>query len=459
MLSSIDAVIERTPLWRPEWRETLLRMREHPDVPRWNTQVGDRITAEDADFVRRFGENLTQGRKREAGAVPAALIEWAVGLKGRSVWFRRALQGRDPAREFDRIPTMSRADLQQRLDELIPADEPLDRLIINPTSGTTGHPILAPNHPRAIGCYDPMIQYCLRRHGVDEKFDHSKIAAVQVCFQKQTIVYNTVHSLLDGAGFAKVNLDPGAWPDCGSAARYIADMAPVFISGDPLAFEEMLRLGIGYRPKALLSCALTLTPDLRQRLERTYGCPVVDLYSLNETGPIAYSGPDDPSTLQILPNDVYVEIVDAEGRQLPDGQVGEICVTGGRNPFLPLLRYRTGDRGSMAHRHDKKDNPAPLLRLVQARKPVIFRTPSGGRVNPIDISRILRQYQIKRLRCLQARDLSIMLWLECADLGLIKSTISKEVGGLFAGEIAVKLERLHPGNEVGAEPFVAEWDR
>lgn len=458
MLSSIDAVIDRTPLWQPEWRDILIRMREHPDAPVWNTQVGDRITAEDAAYVRRFEDGLEGDRGWEPGTVPARIVRWVLEMSQRSHWFRKALEGLDPAREFDRIPTMARADLQLRLEEIIPADEPLDRLIINPTSGTTGHPIQAPNHPRAIGCYDPLIRYALRRHGVSMKYDHTMVAAIQVCFQRQTIVYNTVHSLLGGAGFAKVNLDQDAWPGEGSAARYIADMAPVFISGDPIAFEEMMRLGVKYKPRAILSCALALTSELRSEIKERYGCPVVDFYSLNETGPIAFSRPDDPSLFQILPNDIYVEIVDDQGSRLPDGRVGEICVTGGRNPFLPLLRYRTGDRGAVWHGHGKTGDPAPLVRLAESRRPVVFRTPSGGWVNPIDISRILRHYPVNRHQCLQRRDLSLLARLECRNLDLIAGRLSREIESLFGGEVKVVLEGHDFEGRSDIKSFIVEWE-
>jgi phenylacetate-CoA ligase len=458
MLSSIDSVIERTPLWRPAWREILLRMREHPDAPRWNTQVGDRITGEDMEYVRRFEEGLKKDRSREPGTIPGRIVRWALEMRERSQWFRKAVEGLEPNREFDRIPTMTRSDLQLRLEEIIPDDEPLGRLIINPTSGTTGQPILAPNHPRSIGCYDSLIQYALRRHSVSVEYDHTMVAAIQVCFQRQTIVYNTVHSLLGGAGFAKVNLDPGAWPGEDSASRYIADMAPVFISGDPIAFEEMLRLGVGYKPKAFLSCALALTSSLRLKLQEKYSCPIVDFYSLNETGPIAFSRPDDSTLFQILPSDIYVEIVDGQGNRLPDGQVGEICVTGGRNPFLPLLRYRTGDLGAMWHDHGRTDDPAPLLKLAEARRPVLFLTPSGGRVNPIDISRILRQYPVRRHQCLQRRDLSLLARLDCPDLGLVAGSLSRELELLFGREVNVELEKFEIEELSGLKTFTAEWE-
>lgn len=42
-------------------------------------------------------------------------------------------------------------------------------------------------------------------------------------------------------------------------------------------------------------------------------------------------------------------------------------VTGGNNPFLPLMRYRTGDFCSL-----KIENGVPFLVDLEARNPVVF---------------------------------------------------------------------------------------
>ena len=51
------------------------------------------------------------------------------------------------------------------------------------------------------------------------------------------------------------------------------------------------------------------------------------------------------------------------------GVRGEITLTGGRNPFLPLLRYRTGDFASL----DTINGHRVLLGL-EGREPVEYRT-------------------------------------------------------------------------------------
>ena len=65
-----------------------------------------------------------------------------------------------------------------------------------------------------------------------------------------------------------------------------------------------------------------------------YGVPVVDLYALTEAGIVAV-GTD--GEFEILPHDLYVEVLDEHDQPCPPGVRGEVALTGGRNPFCPLL--------------------------------------------------------------------------------------------------------------------------
>ncbi|MEI5579317.1 AMP-binding protein, partial [Streptomyces brasiliscabiei] len=87
------------------------------------------------------------------------------------------------------------------------------------------------------------------------------------------------------------------------------------------------------------SGAMALSGPLRRRIEERFACPVVDVYGLHETRPIAARVDDGP--FRVLDRRVRVEILDDAGRPVPDGEIGEIVVTAGENPLLPLVRYRT----------------------------------------------------------------------------------------------------------------------
>ena len=397
-----DDVKIRVPLFRSEWMSMIRKLRKHPHAPRWNTFCGDRLEASDLAFVRAFGDELAAERKAQTPFPGERIIGWIRDLTRRSWWFADYAGKLNLPADFHLIPFMERSDLQVKLEQIVPHDATLSGLIINPTSGTTGQPILCPGHPRATGCYDPLIQFALARHGVKEIYDHHRVAAIQLCCQQQTITYNTVHAALDGAGFAKINLAESEWKSAESAAFYTADMAPVFLSGDPYAFFMGIQLAITCRPRALLSTALGLTPVLRRTLEQYYQCPVVNFYSLNETGPIAYSCPVDPESFHILPHDIYVETTGADNMPCRTG--GEITVTGGRNPYLPLLRYRTGDNGVLDYAPCSCGDPMPRIKSLEARKTVFLYTKTGKVVNPVDISRVIKDFPVIMHQFIQEKD-------------------------------------------------------
>src|SRR5207253_11178665 len=126
-----------------------------------------------------------------------------------------------------------------------------------------------------------------------------------------------------------------AWRHPDDRAKYLDALAPEVITGDPLSFAELATLPLRWRPRALLSTSMALRPALRRTLEERFGCPVLDLYSLNEAGPVAVFDDRAGGHVLLQPR-MYVEILDRAGRPVPPGERGEVTLTGGFNPCLPL---------------------------------------------------------------------------------------------------------------------------
>jgi phenylacetate-CoA ligase len=155
----------------------------------------------------------------------------------------------------------------------------------------------------------------------------------------------------------------------------------------------MLRLDLPAQPSALVTTSVAMSPGLKRRLSERYQAPVIDWYSLVETGPIGYACPLGHGYHQ-LPTDLYVEVVRPDGSQAAPGERGEIAVTGGRNQFAPLLRYRTGDYGCMDFSPCPCGDPLPRLLDLEGRVPVLIRSADGTPVSTVDLSRLLREFPL-----------------------------------------------------------------
>lgn len=387
------------------WRH-LERIRSHPDAPRWNETVGDRVRAEDLKALKAFRERIHKksansgwkhGARRHENpfAPPPGVIEWVKNMRPRSPIFQEFIPlGSDLARDWAYLPTMSRRDLATRLADMTPVDADLERIIAYDTTGTTGHAVDVPHHPQTLALNHAIGEFALAEYGVDATFSAGEVACFNICAQVNTYVFPAVFSVWNQAGFAKINLHPKDWLEPGEdwasgeglkaamerARRYFRAFLPRFISADPVAIAEMIRWGVGHGARAIFSTAVELSPGLKSRAEAYFNCPVIDWYSSTETGPIAFSAPDGRG-MQIAAPDIWVEALDEDGFPVAPGEIGELVVTGGRNPYLPLLRYRTGDFGRVidGRIHD-----------LHGRKMVFFRAPGGSLVNPVDIGRIMR---------------------------------------------------------------------
>jgi phenylacetate-CoA ligase len=110
-----------------------------------------------------------------------------------------------------------------------------------------------------------------------------------------------------------------------------------------------------------------------------------------------------------------------------EGARGEVALSCARNPFLPLLRYRTGDRALLVRRRGEQ-----LLGDLEGRAPVVFLDAAGRWVNGIDVSYLLKPFPLARYALHQATDRSLRLSVQgiALDLNRIRAVLAKLFGDL-----------------------------
>ena len=379
----------RLPGLGAEGRAMLMRLRGHPSAPLFRNFSGHRLGPLGRWLAR--WRRLRLLRRRVVGAAPGSAPLWT----WRFVWQHLGrIDAWPAARELLRgwpgVPTTHRGDLQRDLPHHVPRDRQGPELLCFTTSGTTGHPIRVPTLPRVAADYLALHERALKHFGVELRAGRGDVGIVLAGFQQRCFTYVSVNPLRGECGVVKLNLHPTDWRDPGDRARYLDDLRPELISGDPVSLAELARLPLVHRPRALLSTSMALHGGFRQRLQAQFGCPVLDLYSITEVGPIGVFV-DEADGFVLLQPELFVEIVDARGHALPPGAHGEITVTGGFNPCLPLLRYRTGDHARLVI------TPlGPTLRDLQGRPPVRLRAHDGRWVNNVDVTQALRGLDLQR---------------------------------------------------------------
>lgn len=409
---TIPAIVQqRHPLMNAEGYATFRRIHEHRHAPRWTYAVGDRVTASDIEQAQAL-RGMLSDRTAPLRIPNDAILEQVERLRSRVFHYQRSLPTKfDAKADWHALPTVTRPALYE-VEMLVPTDADLSRLITYGTSGTTGPVVRVPTHPAFNAQNHALGEYAFRTHGVQLSPQAGETACLGVSAQASTYTFATIFSVWNGAGFAKVNLKRSEWPEGqASAQTFFSELQPQLLTGEPVSLAEAVAWELPVRPKGILSTATALAPALQRSLAAHFSCPVLDWYSLSETGPIAYSAPDGQG-LSLFPHDLFVEILDDNQRPVALGQAGEVVVTSFRNPYLPLLRYRTSDYARLVEVQTHNGAELRLMDLV-ARRSASFRTPEGELVNPVDIARVVNRCGVYiQHECIQRQDASIELTVQ-----------------------------------------------
>lgn len=390
---------ERYPTITPHGLRMLRFLREHPHAPLYRNESGNRLTLDELKRVRIFErEVLSSEPAWEEGAGPDWIEEFTARCREDVPFYR----GHGPAR-FTDLPTISRADLSRDIAPFVPDSIDVERLINFRTSGTTGHGLLLASHPVVAASYLSFHKKALRRFGIELRHGRGQVGVVLAGWQRKCFTYVSITPTMDESGLAKINLHPDDWRHPDDRARYLDALAPEIYTGDPISFDELAKLPLNHQPRALLSTSMTLLPAMRARLEAHFGCPVLDIYSMNEAGPLAVFD-ERAGGHVLLQHRMFVEILDEQGRRRPGGQRGEITLTGGFNFCLPLLRYRTGDFASL-----ERVRGEWILMGLEGRPPVRFRTASGEWLNNIEVTHALQRFALPQFTLHQDADHSLRL--------------------------------------------------
>ena len=415
---------ERFPLLKD--KTFLKKLRQDSNAPKYNFKSGDRLTQELLDKVNKYNEEYDPESFWQPGKLPRWLDEYLTWCKATVPAYK------EYSESFADLPSTKREQIAQTPWKFVSDDCNVDDLLVYCTSGTTGAPMDVLFDATSQATWIPQIESVLKQDGIKLEGGAGKVSVCLVCCQGETLTYASVSTYLNGAGILKINLNSKDWNKPEDRILYLEKHNPEILTGDPFTFMALAKLKPQISPKAIISSAMILTEGMRSLLNSQFNCKVYDLYSLTECRNIGVSRKS--GIYQLIRPELYLEILHPE-KDIPValGSRGEITITGGNNPFLPLIRYRTGDYGSIRFNKNR-----PELINLEGRNPTIFKNSEGGFVNNVDISRAISEFVLAGFTLHQNKDLSVRFcgWGENVD----KSKLVKALKDLFGAKIDYSVE-------------------
>jgi phenylacetate-CoA ligase len=131
-----------------------------------------------------------------------------------------------------------------------------------------------------------------------------------------------------------------------------------------------------------------LYDDQRAVISQAFGCPVANGYGGRDAGFIAHECPE--GGMHLTAEDIVVELLDPEGRPVPDGTPGEITVTHMATRDFPFVRYRTGDIAVRDTEPCRCGRGLPLLQEIRGRTTDFVVAADGTVMHGLALIYILR---------------------------------------------------------------------
>lgn len=192
-------------------------------------------------------------------------------------------------------------------------------------------------------------------------------------------------------------------------AEAVADeleaLQPDVLHGLPSAMLEAARViearGGRLEVRTIFTGGELLESSVRQELSAAFGAEVFDIYGTSETKEIAWECP--LGGMHVNADVLRVEVLGDAGEVVPAGAEGDIVATVLVNHAMPLLRYRTGDRGSLIPDRCPCGLDTPLLGVVTGRAADVLVLAGGQRVSPYMLTCALERvgslarYQVEQL--------------------------------------------------------------
>lgn len=297
----------------------------------------------------------------------------------------------DTAEDFEKLPFSEKNDLRDAypLGLMTAPEEEIVR--IHSSSGTTGLPVIIPYTAKDVDDWAIMFKRCYEMAGITNK-DRIQITPGYGLWTAGIGFQNGAEKL----GAMVIPMGPG---NTDKQLQMMMDMDTTVLCSTSsyalLLAEEIEKRGISdkiHLKKGVIGSE-RWGKTMRKRIADELGIELFDIYGLTEIyGPgIGINCPGE-TAMHYWDDYIFIEIIDpVTGKNVPDGELGEIVITTLVKEGAPLIRYRTHDLSRIVPGECPCGCKYPRIDVIMGRTDDMMKI-KGVNVFPSQIEEILQQF-------------------------------------------------------------------
>ena len=349
--------------------------------------------------------------------------------------------------DFEKLPTITKADIQDNHDEMQSADQQfeLGPIFYQETSGSTGEPLTVMSsflvNEMAVAYQQRWYDWC----GLDGN---------------KSMAYFTSKLLKEGE---PLTTHTKHWhPNFPNGDYYVSNVAlpliekvewlckvkPEYLVTYPSYTNELLHytrennIDMSF-VEIILNYGENIIDGVKERAKDQWGAIVFNKYASREMSCMALECPE-TGLYHIQEENLFLEVLKEDGSVAKEGEIGKIVSTNFSSTTMPLIRYEMGDNGEVG--------PAcscgwehPTLKRVLGRSRELIKLRNGDRVRPI--ANLKYQDAIGKIRKLQYVQTSYddLVFKYVSDEPLdeeLQKGLIKSIDAMFPVRLNITLDRV-----------------
>jgi phenylacetate-CoA ligase len=301
------------------------------------------------------------------------------------------------ASDLARLPLLERADVQADPLPYTSRARPLSSYVRLASTGTSGAPVVVyfdrPAFARSTGNHRRGETALLELTGSRLRYRHLRLRPEGSIVQRSRRAFDQISLLPRWLRHEQRQvslLEPFE-----TVIEAVNEFRPDVLSSVGSYLEALFLHLHRHRVQMHLPTVVTyasekLSEQARQLITEEFGIPVFGYYAATEAPNVGFEC-ERHRGYHLNVDFCPLRIVDAEGRDLPDGEPGEVVVSDLTNRGTMLLNYRLGDWASLITEPCDCGRSLPLLSRVEARLGEWVENAAGERVHPMAFNYVMNE--------------------------------------------------------------------